>query len=457
MSAIPFHVAGGSFTPGQLSRAETFPDLRRRQLPAEPAATATSSTAARATGTAPAAGSRRRILWEIPHKFHCPVIGVCFAVDELRGLMAKVMHFPRETTDFVLHTTAVGACEARSQLAELLHKNMEKRFALAVRHFAAAKDGDRLRALWREAAGAGTDIPGALWACWTHPAGDALLEQEIYGEIHMIQHQIGSGVRSDLTTRQRLSADNGELRRQLDAAQQALDTLRQEKAREAQQFARQLAELRGELASRDAIAASLTGQLATLRQTLPELKDRQTLARRANDAEARAIALGSRCSELEDAVHRQQALARQAGETIRHLRAAGDLPASPPAVPVDEPTSHLSGKCVLCVGGRSGSVDAYRQAVEQRGGRFLHHDGGLEESLHRIDAALSAADLVICQAGCISHNAYWRVKEQCKRSGKQCLFVKAAGVSSFERVVGLACLSTASNTEPHKQGELAEK
>ena len=452
MSAIPFHVASGNFLPGQLTSAETFPGPLRQRLPAE-----LSEPAEPATVANPAAGSRRRKLWELPHKFHCPVIGVCFAVDELRGLMAKVMHFPRETTDFVLHTTAVAACETRSQLAELLHKNMEKRFALTVRRFAAAKDGGSLRRLWREAAGAGTDIPGALWACWTHPAADTPLEQEIYGEIHMLQHQIGSGVRHDLTTRQRLSADNGELRRQLDAAQQALDTLRQEKAREMQQFTRRLSELRGELAGRDAAAAMLTGQLTALRQTLPELKDRQLLARRAGDAEARAIALASRCTELDDELQRQHALLRQAGETIRHLGAAGDSPADAPEALSEAPASHLSGKCILCVGGRSGSVDAYRQIVEQRGGRFLHHDGGLEESLHRIDGALAAADLVICQTGCISHNAYWRVKEQCKRSGKQCVFVKASGLSSFDRIVDMACVSTANNSDAAIDEEIADK
>ncbi|MDQ5879712.1 MAG: hypothetical protein QG638_2449, partial [Pseudomonadota bacterium] len=46
------------------------------------------------------------------------------------------------------------------------------------------------------------------------------------------------------------------------------------------------------------------------------------------------------------------------------------------------------------------------------------------------------ADIVICQAGCISHNAYWRVKEHCKRTGKRCVFVKSAGVASFDRAVG---------------------
>ena len=78
----------------------------------------------------PAAGktTRRRKLWEIPHKFHCPVIGTCFDVAELRALMKKLMHIPHGTSDFVLHTTAVGNSESRTPLAELLQKQLEKRY-----------------------------------------------------------------------------------------------------------------------------------------------------------------------------------------------------------------------------------------------------------------------------------------------------------------------------------------
>ena len=101
----------------------------------------------------------------------------------------------------------------------------------------------------------------------------------------------------------------------------------------------------------------------------------------------------------------------------------------------------------MCVvrGGASGAVTSYRDVVERSGGRFLHHDGGLEESLHRIDGVLAAADIVICQAGCISHNAYWRVKDLCKRTGKPCMFVKASGVSSFGRAIeGLGAVESGS-------------
>ena len=70
---------------------------------------------------------------------------------------------------------------------------------------------------------------------------------------------------------------------------------------------------------------------------------------------------------------------------------------------------------------------------EQAGGRFAHHDGGLEDNPRFLDGVLSAADAVICQAGCISHGAYWKLKDHCKRTGKPCVYLKGAGVSSFVR------------------------
>jgi hypothetical protein len=100
------------------------------------------------------------------------------------------------------------------------------------------------------------------------------------------------------------------------------------------------------------------------------------------------------------------------------------------AVPI---TLSLNHKIVLCVGGRSGSIANYRDVVERVGGRFVHHDGGIEDRSNILDASLAAADLVICQTGCISHNAYWKVKDFCKRTGKRCVFVENPSVSSLTR------------------------
>ncbi len=290
----PFHVAGGVFLGHSPARPEinaSFLTRPQAELPDLPEAAST---------------SRRRKLWEIPHKFHCPVVGSCFAVKELRSLMHKVMHLPRDTSDFVLHTTAVGACENRSRLAELLHKTLEKRYALTIRRFAASKTADGVRQLWREATASGVELPGALWAAWTHPACDSLLEHEIYGDIHMIQHQVGTGARADLKTLQALRTENAELRRQVNVLRQDAEAARHEKAGETRALGERLTELRAEQAGRDACIARLSAELERLRDSVPELRQRQALARRAEDADARATALAAQCREQAETVDRLQ-------------------------------------------------------------------------------------------------------------------------------------------------------
>lgn len=37
----------------------------------------------------------------------------------------------------------------------------------------------------------------------------------------------------------------------------------------------------------------------------------------------------------------------------------------------------------------------------------------------------TAADLVICQTGCLEHGNYWREQEQCRRTGQHCILADA--------------------------------
>lgn len=84
---------------------------------------------------------------------------------------------------------------------------------------------------------------------------------------------------------------------------------------------------------------------------------------------------------------------------------------------------------------RGRRVDAQAAAFNSRLCQAAHHDGGEEENLAKLDSTLAAADLMICQTGCISHNAYWRVKDHCKRTGKPCLFVENTGTASVKRAL----------------------
>ena len=52
--------------------------------------------------------------------------------------------------------------------------------------------------------------------------------------------------------------------------------------------------------------------------------------------------------------------------------------------------------------------------------------------------SLRAADLVICQTGCLSHDAYWRVQDHCRRTGKACVLVEQAEALRIVRIHGIA-------------------
>lgn len=51
-----------------------------------------------------------------------------------------------------------------------------------------------------------------------------------------------------------------------------------------------------------------------------------------------------------------------------------------------------------------------------------------------LEASLVAADLVICQTGCLSHGEYWRVQDHCKRTGKTCVLVEQPDAVRIVRI-----------------------
>ena len=95
----------------------------------------------------------------------------------------------------------------------------------------------------------------------------------------------------------------------------------------------------------------------------------------------------------------------------------------------------LAGRRILCVGGRSDLAPRYRDLVQRCNGELIRHDGGLEDSQQRLEAALASADAVICPADAVSHNAYSRTKRFCKRMGKPCVLVPRSSVGAFAQAL----------------------
>jgi hypothetical protein len=387
-----------------------------------------------------ASGSRRRRLWELSRHAHCPVVGVCLPMPVLRRLVDKLLGGRTLATDYELHCGINNECRQRGRIAEAVERELDRRYAATLRQARSLKSTDALAAWWRERTG-GRDVPGALWATLSHPRCDGVLEDAVLADIHMIQHQCGAADRADLARLNALQQENEVLARELGAAQQRWTQQSAEYTRRAETQSAQLVRIRAELLGRDTLIASLQDDLAALEASVPALRTRDELTRQVAWQVERIQDLERALLRTRHELERERNRSSEAFGTVESLRAQAGATTSSEALVAAESDGSLADRAVLCVGGRPASLPAYRRLVEGVGGRFMHHDGGEEDKVARLATTLAAADIVICQTGCISHDAYWRVKDHCKRTGKRCLFVDNPSSASLRRA--LAALTPA--------------
>jgi hypothetical protein len=377
-------------------------------------------------------GSRRRRLWELDSHAYCPVVGVCLPIALLRRLADRTLGDMTRHSDYEVHCIIVTECKRRNPTSEALQKELERRYALVLRAAADLKHTEALAAWWRAAA-AGSDWAGALWATLTHPRCTPALEHSVLGEAHMLQHQVGAATRADLTRLDTLEQENAVLTRELAAAQYRSRNQAAEAALRFEQQQGELLRARAELVRTATELLQQREQLTAMEQAAPALRERMALTEANRQQNEQLQQLHRALQQAQQEAERQRQRAEAAEAQTRQLRQR--TAAEPAADCSHNSTPPLCNRAVLCVGGRTASVPVYRQVIEHTGARFLHHDGGEEDNSAQLDATLAAADLVICQAGCISHNAYWRVKDHCKRTGKQCVFVETPSRAALERAL----------------------
>lgn len=387
----------------------------------------------------PGTGSRRRKLWELPRHLHCPVLGVCLPLEVLRRLVSKVRVGQAFADDYELHSGAVSECSYRSSFSELVQRELDQRHARTIQLFKFAKTVAAVSDLWAAAVQKG-DVAGALWAALSHPRGDAALQESLRREVHMLQHKAGAEMRNDLARQNGLMQESAMLVRELGKVQARTTHLLAEKSVAMEKMTVQLMQARAEQIKKDSAAAFLRAELDELRASVPGLETRARLQERISRMSDRQSHLEAQVTELKE----QLARSNKAEQAVLAEMPAPE-PQEPAPVTVIPITLHLRQRTVLCVGGRNGNISTYRDLIERVGGRFTHHDGGLEDRQSLLDARLSAADIVICQTGCISHNAYWRVKDFCKRTGKRCVFVENPSAASLVR--GLEQVSSETDTQ----------
>jgi len=387
----------------------------------------------------------RRKLWEIPHKYHCPIIGTCLTVEELRRIGKRFVWSTKERlSDYEIHVGFVSAAEERNGLSQATQKLLDKKFASTVRRYGKAKDQKAILALWSESLACG-EVPSGLWALMSHPKTDAETMVLAYEDIHMLSHQIGAGQRADL---KRLS----ETRVELSRVRHEFETFQRRSTHQAEQRERTISDLETALSDRQDACTQLEQKTELLQRQLAENGTSDLVERIAALSDAHALAQ----SRLETALSASQALRQKLSDTEKRAAELETQLAEREAereslerlltlnlsqqceeCPNDSCAcrADLAGQLVLCVGGRKPLVEQYRQLVNSCNGRFEHHDGGLEDSHRRLETMLASADAIVCAADYVSHNAYYRTKRFCKRLDKPHVLLGNSGLSFFARAL----------------------
>jgi len=375
------------------------------------------------TSTAPAQPARRR-LWQLPAELRSLLLGLGLPPDTLRRqaerALARLHRRPvqllgsdAEVLASVLHDLA-----ARNAVSEALHDALAARHAAVGAHVAALREPAALQAAWRHALHGG-DVPGTAWVLLTHPQGRAL-DEAVLVDLR------GWALAQARAQRERDSTE-ALLRQAALRARAEADTLRLRLQHEQAAWARER-----ETQARE--QARLRGECEALRQA--------AAAPAAAPGPAAEPTTGPATAEPPPARPRSRRAVPPAAAAPQPSQGERTTLATPPCGPGPRPDTGpapaLHGRRVLCVGGMPGAQDRYRQLVETAGAEFDFHDGGLEQGLHRLDRQLGAADLVVCQAGCLNHEAYRRVKGHCRRADKACLFVQRPSLAHFARTLGLA-------------------
>ncbi|SFB45956.1 hypothetical protein SAMN03159496_03921 [Rhizobium sp. NFR07] len=363
--------------------------------------------------------------WQISPHYHCSIIGTCLTTGELRQLLVKLGEpEARAAGDHALHARGVRLAGEEGTAGKLLNKALDRRHDAIIKRMSKLGDADELRRFWREAYDRG-DISGAYWALLSHPATDEKLKRDVFGDVHMLSHLVGSASRLDiarLTDLQRTVEEKDEmiarLERRLEKTGSERDEMRREIARLQEAVIQAgAASAAAEAASRRKASAPSeeaprSGELAQkLGEVREELRRQQA---RAEEAEANAAELQRENETLERLLSSEDAADEGAGVKVRGAAEGA----------------------ILYVGGRRSLYDKLRALADVHGVTLLLHDGGMEDSTTLLPAVLAQAETVLFPVDHISHTAAGIIKRACRESGKSYQPLRSSGISSFVAAIG---------------------
>ena len=366
---------------------------------------------------------QRRRTWELSPTYHCSIIGTCLPAAELRQVLVKAGDASaQKASDHVLHGSGVRAAGRQDVTGKLLNKALDRRHEKIIRRFSRAGSASDIRILWREAFDSG-DIAGAYWAVLSHPIQDQDLIRDVFGEVHMLSHLIGSASRLDIARLAKLEAAVQE-RDEVIAKQQFR---LQEAAREKSELAQTISILQEHLVASTSKASS-------------EPKNIPAALRQESDLKHRMESLVEELQAARELIHELEALKQESALQIDALtREVGilDRLACPEEDVTLDQSGDISGQTVLYVGGRRHHYDRIRSVAEKSGLEILFHDGGLEDNTSLLPGLIGQADTIVFPVDHISHAAAGLAKRYCQSFGKPFTPLRSAGMGSFAAAMSI--------------------
>ena len=378
---------------------------------------------------------KRASLSDIDPSRHCAIIGACLSLAELKSVANKFSDYVRaQATDYEMHSAIVHMAAHDKKLAKALTKIIDRKYNLTLLRFSKAGNDEQLSIAWNDAVAKG-DIAAGLWAILSHPAATEELCARVYGEVHMISHQMGQAARAEIKNSRRLEQTNKDLRHELDSLRirynEALST------RDALlQDLRQKLEAESLRANRLARASGDSGEMEKLRAALQDMKNKQNQERSEQDSLRDALRVQEAArrdleKQLEKRDEENAQLRDEAQKTENRIVSL--LTPSDGIGACDSSCANLDlcGRCILFVGGRNQHVPHLRRIVERCNGAFTHHDGGLEENLGLLPGLVGRADAVLFAVDNISHAAQDELKRHCRRQDRVFVPVRRSGIAAY--------------------------
>lgn len=211
-----------------------------------------------------------------------------------------------------------------------------------------------------------------------------------------------------------LCDEHGRVVRELGRAQRRASAVIVEQAKKIAALEAQTMQLRAAVIIRETALAWAREELTEVKTAIAGLPKRLALAQQVRVLEARIHALMRGEASLSDRTSTLRP-GPQAAETRKRESAAPRADHRKIVIWISQDRKQNSGE---------------ELALAKRGVRLVRTNAADAEQLK---AGLADADLVICQAGCVSHGDWWRVKDYCSRTGKQCVLVEQP--DALDRVI----------------------